>query len=368
MRDDLFLRRLVDFCEDNVGAFDFQEAVISAIFREVVNKGDVVVDGGAHAGRHTSTLADLAGEGGKVFAIEPLPSLSANLTKRFQNQSNVIVMQKALSDSEGTVSFSFVKNNPSYSGFQVSDRLGNAEISEINVETVKLDSILEGEEACRLIKLDLEGAEFMALTGATKILQGLSPMVLFENDLKQTACRYGYERELFFDIFIRSGYRFFDISGSEVSALHWENQRPHFDNFIAVKRKEDLSFITERLPEVLASVLLEMNEVSVNLTKSIFTIMGWRAGKMRTVLFGAGNRAKLILEKCPLLFSYVVDNDSGKWGRKFCGMNVFSPQKLLDEKNAGVRIAVISLFGVEMERQLLDMGFPPDSILRLDIR
>ena len=56
-------------------------------------------------------------------------------------------------------------------------------------------------------------------------------------------------------------------------------------------------------------------------------------------------------------FSYIVDNDSSKWGRIIQGRNVYSPDKLRQEEAN----TVVVLFGIttrmfDAERQLLSMG------------
>jgi FkbM family methyltransferase len=366
MLSDEMISSLFDFTEKNVGAFDFQEALISDIFNKIVRTGDIVVDGGAHTGRHTQTLAALAGAKGRVYAFEPLPALATDLTRKYQASSNVGIIPKALSNSSGKTRFIFVKNNPSYSGIEASNRLTDAQNIEIEVETTTLDAELAGETSCRLIKLDVEGAEYLALSGALNILDHLAPLVLLENDLQQTATRYGYSREQFFDIFTRTGYRLFDITGIEITEDHWIGRRPHFDNFIAVKRPEDIDFVKTGLPQLLFATLLKMNYVIADVTRNIFTVMQWIASGQKVVLFGAGNRARLILENYPVPFAYAADNDPGKTGGKLCGIEIFSPAKLLEESK-DLKIVIISLWGAEIQKQLIEMGFSPDRILKLNI-
>jgi FkbM family methyltransferase len=364
---DLLIKRLINFCQSNIGAFDFQEAVITEIFRKVVKPADIVVDGGAHTGRHTQTLASLVGETGKVYAFEPVPSLADGLENKFKHYNNILIIPKALSNEIGQTSFNYVATNPSYSGVYVNDKLTNAEIIKINVETITLDSIIHHQNSCRLIKLDLEGAEYFALLGAELTLNDFSPMLLFENELQHTASKYGYSREQFFNIFYNYGYKIFDITGIEISDLQWSEYKPHFDNFIAAKKQEDIAFIKEQLPEILLSTLLEMNEVQASFSRSIFQVMEWCANDAKLVLFGAGNRASFILQKFPISFNYAVDNDPAKWGKKIKEIEVFSPQKLSESQDKP-NIVIISLFADEIEKQLLDMGFYLGNILKLDVR
>lgn len=361
------IARLVDFCGKNVGSFDFQEVLIASIFGAIAQPGDTIVDGGAHIGRHTETLAALVGPNGAVYALEPLPILAAGLHRKFQASPTVTVIQKALSNADGSTRFIFVKNNPSYSGMQATDQLADAEQVELDVETTTIDGVLQQATACRLIKLDVEGAEFLALSGALATLENHAPLLILENDLKKTALRYGYTKEQFFSLFQKTGYRLFSITGAEVSEAVWESDEPRFDNFIAVKRPEDISFVQNRLSDLMFEVLLEMSEVQTELTNSIVTIMGWIAAGNTVALFGAGNRARLILENHAIPFSFAVDNDPGKAGTTVCGIPVVSPDRL-KEGSADVKVVIVSLWGDEIKQQLLEMQLKPENILQITIR
>lgn len=367
MLSDELIARLFDFTEKNVGAFDFQEALISCIMSEIVRPGDTVVDGGAHTGRHTQTLSALAGNKGRVIAFEPLPALAADLVRKFQTSSNVSVIPKALSDKAGKTRFIFVKNNPSFSSMRPSNRLKDARNIDIEVEMSTLDAELERETSCRFIKLDVEGAEYLALSGALNVLNRFAPVIVLENDLQQTAVRFGYTQKQFFDVFTGTGYRLFDITGIEITEDHWSGKRPHFDNFIAAKRPEDIEFVYRTLPELLFASLLKMNEIITDVTRSIFTVMQWIASGQKVILFGAGNRARLILENYPVPFAYAVDNDQDKAGGEICGISIFSPAKLLEEPDH-LKMVIISLWGDEIQSQLLRMGFTPNQILKLNIQ
>lgn len=361
------IARLVDFCKKNVGSFDFQESLIASLFRAILQPGDTVVDGGAHTGRHTETLAALVGTGGAVYALEPLPNLAAGLRQKFQRAAHIAVIQKALSDADGHTRFIFVKNNPSYSGMQATSHLSDAEQVELDVETTTIDGILQKAPTCRLIKLDLEGAEFLALSGASATLEHHSPFLILENGLKQTAIQYGYTKEQFFGLFAESGYRLFNIGGQEVTEEFWESDNAGFDNFVAVKRPEDIRFVQERLSTVLFEVLLEMSEVQAELTKNMVTILGWIAAGNTVALFGAGNRARLLLESYAIPFSFAVDNDAGKAGSSICGIPVRSPEALVPGQ-AGLKVVIASLWGDEIRQQLLAMQIKPDDILQLNIK
>src|SRR5262249_46090772 len=53
-------------------------------------------------------------------------------------------------------------------------------VREITVRTAPLDSILPPDLPIALIKIDVEGAEYRVLQGATTTLRGSQPVVIFE--------------------------------------------------------------------------------------------------------------------------------------------------------------------------------------------
>jgi FkbM family methyltransferase len=367
MIDKQISHKLSHLCKQTVGIYDFQEMVIEKIFGQVVCAGDIVIDGGAHLGRHTRTLATLVGNTGEVFAIEPLPHLASQLTQYFRHNRNIHIIPKALSNNEQRASFCYVTNNPSYSGLKATNHLENAEVDEIKVQTITLDHVLSDQKACRLIKLDLEGGEYNALLGAKRTLKSFSPIIILESGWQQSAQQYGYSQREFYTFWKDCGYYLYDLTGIAISGKYWNDRKPYWENLIAVKLEEDIAFMHNFIPNLIVQALLEMHETHVKFSQSLFKIMKWIEAGHEVFLFGAGNRARLILDQYPIAFKALIDNDSGKWGKKLCGLNILEPA-CLDAKNEKLRMVIMSLFGSEIEKQLLDMGFTPKNILKIDIR
>jgi FkbM family methyltransferase len=61
----------------------------------------VIIEVGANSGEDTVKYA----EQGKLFTFEPVPSMAENLRKMFSENKNVIVIEKAVSDFNGTSRF-----------------------------------------------------------------------------------------------------------------------------------------------------------------------------------------------------------------------------------------------------------------------
>jgi len=104
-------------------------------------KGNVVVDVGAHRGLCTVSLAKLVGNEGRVIAIEPDPDNLRFLRRVTAGLSNVVIVEKALWSSRGTMRLYIHENNDGHSLFKdmVTAR-DKVKLVEIQVDT--LDNIL----------------------------------------------------------------------------------------------------------------------------------------------------------------------------------------------------------------------------------
>ncbi|HUR82862.1 MAG TPA: FkbM family methyltransferase [Thermoanaerobaculia bacterium] len=141
------------------------------VFEKHVRPGDVVYDVGANAGFFTLLAAKLAGDGGAVYAFEPLPRNLELLREhvRLNDARNVHVVETAVSDRVGTAHFATAAN-PAMGG--LSDSGG------IQVATTTLDALRGSVPPPRFIKMDIEGAESAALGAAAVTLREHRPTIL----------------------------------------------------------------------------------------------------------------------------------------------------------------------------------------------
>jgi FkbM family methyltransferase len=143
--------------------------------------GDWAIDIGANIGHYTKRFSDLVGSGGRVIAFEPVPAtfeLLAASAARFDN-ANVTLLNLAASDATGVVGMSV----PSFgSGL---DNYYQASISEggrLAVLSCAVDA-LSLPHPVRLIKVDAEGHDGVALRGARALLARDKPIVVIESAL-----------------------------------------------------------------------------------------------------------------------------------------------------------------------------------------
>ncbi len=139
----------------------------------------IIVDVGANEGvtveRYLERYPDA-----RVIAVEPLPELAARLTQRLAPYPNVVVVHVAVDERCGTRSFRQTAVTGNSSFFEVSAQqrgcVGHEHKTRVtatlDVPTTTLDRLAaeHGLEAIDILKLDIQGAELLALRGAELLL------------------------------------------------------------------------------------------------------------------------------------------------------------------------------------------------------
>jgi FkbM family methyltransferase len=152
-----------------LGSYEFDK---QRLFERTIKQGSIVFDLGGHVGFYTLLSSELVGPSGKVFVFEPLPRNLFYLKEHLllNHVNNVTVIEAAVSDKDGVVSFD---EGPSSSmGHLYSN-------GKLQVRTVVLDDLISNREipAPDYMKIDIEGAEFLALSGAKTMLEDSHPTI-----------------------------------------------------------------------------------------------------------------------------------------------------------------------------------------------
>jgi FkbM family methyltransferase len=155
------------------------EPMLRRLFERALSEGATVVDAGAHVGLYTLLAARRVGPRGRVVAFEPDPYNAAALERNLRREgcANVSLVRKAVADAAGRVEFHQSLGTIS-SSFQA--RSGRGPFRTLVADLTTIDSCLRGLELDRLVvKLDVEGAEPLALEGLTATLGRANSAVLF---------------------------------------------------------------------------------------------------------------------------------------------------------------------------------------------
>jgi FkbM family methyltransferase len=141
--------------------------------RFIPKQSDVVIDVGAHLGRHTIIASKRVGQTGKIVAIEAhlenFKMLNRNI--KLNRLTNVIPLNYAVYSNQTKLKLYMPDEESSHHSTML-ERVGETRKKFVEVNANTLDNLLQqnGVEEVNWIKIDDEGAEFEVLKGATKIL------------------------------------------------------------------------------------------------------------------------------------------------------------------------------------------------------
>jgi FkbM family methyltransferase len=179
----------------------FYEHAKQRVIYDEVRPGTIFYDIGANVGFYSLLASKLVGSG-QVYAFEPVPRNLYFLKKHLElnSVSNVEVLERAVSDRVGVAQFQLEPT-----GF-----MGHlSEAGAITVSTVSLDSLLEQQypPPPNYIKMDIEGAELMALRGARRTIEQYRPILFLATHGRQMhreCCQllesWGYECRFLTDV------------------------------------------------------------------------------------------------------------------------------------------------------------------------
>lgn len=138
------------------------EEIFERFFK--VEKGETAVDVGACYGDTAMPMLMKVGSTGKVIAIEPLPINVQFLRLNLQRFDNCEIIEKAMWNKEGVVTF---WASPSLMGGSIEEGYGRNKKLIVLADTI--DNTLAGV-AVDFLKIDVEGSEIQVLEGATETL------------------------------------------------------------------------------------------------------------------------------------------------------------------------------------------------------
>ncbi|HEX5176728.1 MAG TPA: FkbM family methyltransferase [Chthoniobacteraceae bacterium] len=134
-----------------------------------------VIDAGANLGVHSTFIARLVGDGGKVHAFEPSPKNFAKLSDAAKRYRQIICHPMALGSESREVSL-YLSD-----ALNVDHRLyapPDENRAAVPIRCVALDDIIPSGSVVHFIKADVQGWELEAMRGAERIIRGSADLKL----------------------------------------------------------------------------------------------------------------------------------------------------------------------------------------------
>lgn len=198
---------------DHVGRAAFYcgdlDPKVTWVCRQLIQKGDTVLDIGANIGVTTVAMASMVGANGRVHSFEPNPELQLMLKQVIEKNrfNNVTLHSMALGPAESQMQLNVPRAN---AGMGSLVRHGSGDDAVYTVPVRRLSDIVAQEKisSIRLIKIDVEGFEADVFNGAQEVLRDIKPeAILFE--LNQEKGALGEQAVV--RILHEAGYEFLSI-------------------------------------------------------------------------------------------------------------------------------------------------------------
>ena len=159
--------------------FGVFEPHISLAWSRLLRDGDVVIDIGGNVGYHALLAAKLVGSNGKVITFEPSRIIFDQLCKHIEINKfdNIRPLKLAISNYSGEAEFYYAGDN-----IQGNSSLLKSESSSISerVKCITFQKITDYVTLSdvNLIKIDVEGAELLVLSGLSQCIDQLAKDVV----------------------------------------------------------------------------------------------------------------------------------------------------------------------------------------------
>ncbi len=161
----------LDQIQRRIYYFGAWEPNLTRFLQRRLSHGDIFVDVGANIGYFSLLAAKLVGPSGKVIAVEASPFIFEKLKGNIEQNGvkNVLALNLAVSDSSGVAKV-YAAPQGNIGETTILESKGYELESEI--PCARLDEVLSSEDLRRIkvIKIDVEGAEWAVVAGMPQVL------------------------------------------------------------------------------------------------------------------------------------------------------------------------------------------------------
>ncbi|GEM_PF-365527 len=157
---------------------DISESSLTRFFIKNLNSKDIFYDIGASYGFYTFLAQEIINKG-EIHSFEPIKNIFKYL-KLNSDSKNTYLNKKALSDTNGEAILFDLFDEGTSGASSLIEAASVNHSKKIKVETVTLDEYIKNNKVPTVIKIDVEGAEYMVLEGGKKFFSEHSLIVVME--------------------------------------------------------------------------------------------------------------------------------------------------------------------------------------------
>ena len=231
-----------DLVSTSIRNDSFWEGHVTNFITKHVKPGDKVIECGAHIGYYTTLLGKIVGKNGHIYSYEANDDVFwfADTAIKINDMTDIITLKNLC-----------VSNNNGYTNFNCCDKTTNYnELSNIgksclsfhndntldhnfhikSVKTVKLDDDISNDlyDKINWLRMDIEGAEILALEGAKNILKSSKDIKIIMEFSPEMLNRYGKVESLIRFLFDEGFSAYLILENGETS------QKLSFDDLMKI--------------------------------------------------------------------------------------------------------------------------------------
>jgi FkbM family methyltransferase len=187
------------------------EAGPTSKLRDLVEPGTTVIDVGANIGFFSIKFVRWVGSGGKVIAIEPESRNVDSLRRRVGRAKLGAVVECVQAVAAAEPGELRLALNPTHPGDHRIAAVGEP------VRALTIDELTEGSpRTVSLVKIDVQGAEMMVLSGARRVMAADRPALFIEVD-DEALRGFGSSAEELIGTVLELGYRAHTLTRQGIS-------------------------------------------------------------------------------------------------------------------------------------------------------
>lgn len=178
--------------------------------------GDTAIDIGANVGFYSLLFASIVGSSGRVIGFEPMSFLyeRAAMSVRESGFEHCVIHNVALGSEPASAQLVYAPGSPNWGGAFLS--FDGSVLPDHASQTVPVHRFSEYLEGIKpdLVKIDIEGGEYLVMSEAREILSDARPIILSEIHSEQLRRVSGVSTAEYIGLMKDIGYRCFEISKS----------------------------------------------------------------------------------------------------------------------------------------------------------
>lgn len=217
---------LSDGLQTNIFLSGYWEPAITKYISKSLSKEDIFIDIGANIGYYTLLASKLVGTEGKVYAFEASPKIFTELQKNVLKNKikNTKLFNIAISNKSGlTWIWSAPEGNAGHSTIMDNVAIEDGHTREAEVPCGTIGDFIPHADlvSARLIKIDIEGAERLAIEGIMLSLAQFSTRTEWIVELSPN-CSPGGMKDIdwIFNTFIEAGFKAYKLYNSYPNMLN----------------------------------------------------------------------------------------------------------------------------------------------------